>query len=150
MAPYQDWAILAAFVFAYSAIAGRIEKTWISGAIVFVVFGLLAGSTGLEILQFDVESEDLRTLAELTLAVILFTDAANANLPLLKNSVRLPTRLLLNIKTEPLEQWSVAREFRYRLKRAFDEQGIHVGNPQQRMVLNWPATAEQPELFRKQ
>ena len=95
MAPYQDWAILAAFVFAYSAIAGRIEKTWISGAIVFVVFGLLAGPAGLGILQFDVESEELKTLAELTLAVILFTDAANANLPVLKNSVRLPTRLLL-------------------------------------------------------
>ena len=95
MAPYQDWAILAAFVFAYSTIAGRIEKTWISGAIVFVAFGLLAGPSGLGILQFDVESEDLRTLAELTLAVILFTDAANANLPVLKNSVRLPTRLLL-------------------------------------------------------
>jgi moderate conductance mechanosensitive channel len=35
------------------------------------------------------------------------------------------------IKTRPLEQWSVAREFRRRLKLAFDEQGIAIGVPQQ-------------------
>ena len=56
----------------------------------------------------------------------------------------------LIIKTQPLQQWSVAREFRYRLKRAFDEQGIQVGVPQQKMVVNWPTTSEQPELLRKQ
>ncbi|MGK7932893.1 MAG: mechanosensitive ion channel family protein, partial [Microcystaceae cyanobacterium] len=37
----------------------------------------------------------------------------------------------LIIKTQPLEQWSVAREFRLRLKEAFDEQGIEVGIPRQ-------------------
>lgn len=35
------------------------------------------------------------------------------------------------IKTRPLEQWSVGREFRRRLKLAFDEQGIAIGVPQQ-------------------
>jgi small conductance mechanosensitive channel len=35
------------------------------------------------------------------------------------------------IKTKPLQQWSVARQFRLRLKKAFDEQGIQVGVPQQ-------------------
>jgi NhaP-type Na+/H+ or K+/H+ antiporter len=37
----------------------------------------------------------LRTLAELTLALVLFTDAANANLGVLKQSFRIPQRLLL-------------------------------------------------------
>ncbi len=37
----------------------------------------------------------------------------------------------LLIKTQPLQQWSVAREFRLRLKKAFDEQGIEVGMPRQ-------------------
>ncbi len=37
----------------------------------------------------------------------------------------------LLIKTQPLKQWSVAREFRRRLKKAFDEKGIEVGIPQQ-------------------
>ncbi|MGF1492238.1 MAG: mechanosensitive ion channel family protein [Microcoleaceae cyanobacterium] len=40
-------------------------------------------------------------------------------------------RLLM--KTQPLQQWPVAREFRRRLKKAFDKQGIVVGIPQQIM-----------------
>ncbi|MEM1169628.1 MAG: hypothetical protein AAGJ08_11265 [Cyanobacteria bacterium P01_H01_bin.35] len=42
----------------------------------------------------------------------------------------------LIIKTQPMQQWLVAREFRHRLKRAFDEQGIEVGVPQQVMYVN--------------
>ena len=92
---YNDWAILAAFVFIYSIIAGRLERTWISDAIVFIIVGLLFGSFGLNILRINVNSENLRLIVELTLALILFTDAANANLAVLKNSIRLPCRLLL-------------------------------------------------------
>ena len=36
----------------------------------------------------------------------------------------------LIIKTQPLQQWPVARELRRRLKNAFDEQGIKIGIPQ--------------------
>lgn len=93
--PYNDWVILAIFVFIYSLIAGRSERTWISDAIIFVVFGLLFGPFGLGLLHLNVTSENLRTIAELTLALVLFTDAANANLTVLKSSVRLPCRLLL-------------------------------------------------------
>ena len=42
----------------------------------------------------------------------------------------------LIIKTQPLEQWSVAREFRRRLKKALDKQGIKVGIPQQMMYFS--------------
>lgn len=35
------------------------------------------------------------------------------------------------IKTQPLKQWDVAREYRRRLKIAFDQAGIHMGVPQQ-------------------
>ncbi len=92
--PYSDWAILAIFVFLYSLIAGRLSRTWLSDAIIFSVFGLLFGAFGLNLIQFNVTSENLKTIAELTLALILFTDAANANLSVLRNSLRLPWRLL--------------------------------------------------------
>ncbi|MBD2655151.1 cation:proton antiporter [Synechocystis sp. FACHB-383] len=92
--PYSDWAILAIFVFLYSLIAGRLSKTWLSDAIIFSGFGLLFGAFGLNLIQFNVTSENLKTIAELTLASILFTDAANANLSILRNSLRLPWRLL--------------------------------------------------------
>ncbi|KGF71921.1 hypothetical protein DO97_14265 [Neosynechococcus sphagnicola sy1] len=35
------------------------------------------------------------------------------------------------IKTQPLKQWLVGREFRYRIKLAFDQAGIDIGAPQQ-------------------
>lgn len=92
---YNDWAILAGFVLIYSMIAGRLERTWISGAMVFLSFGLFFGPFGLKILQINVNSENLKLMVELTLALILFTDAANANLAVVKNSIRLPCRLLL-------------------------------------------------------
>jgi small-conductance mechanosensitive channel len=34
------------------------------------------------------------------------------------------------IKTAPLEQWSVGREFRFRVRMAFEEYGIEIGKPQ--------------------
>jgi moderate conductance mechanosensitive channel len=39
------------------------------------------------------------------------------------------------IKTQPLKQWEVAREYRRRLKLAFDEAGIPFGIPQQSLLL---------------
>ncbi len=92
---YNDWAMLAVFIFVYGIIAERLERTLISGAIVYIVFGLVFGPSGLGILNFNVTSENLKLIVELTLALILFTDAANANLAVLKNSIRLPCRLLL-------------------------------------------------------
>jgi small-conductance mechanosensitive channel len=40
------------------------------------------------------------------------------------------------IKTQPLKQWDVAREFRRRLKIALDEAGISISVPQQAILLN--------------
>lgn len=92
---YEDLAILAAFVFLYSIVSVRLERTPINGAIVFTAFGLLFGPMGLDYLTLDISTEGLRTLAELTLALVLFTDASNANLSVLKLNIRIPQRLLL-------------------------------------------------------
>ena len=92
---YENLAILVIFIFLYSIITGGLEKTPISGAIVFTAFGLIFGPLGLGMLKLDVDAEFLRTLAELTLALVLFTDAASANLTTLKHSYRIPQRLLM-------------------------------------------------------
>jgi NhaP-type Na+/H+ or K+/H+ antiporter len=92
---YETLALLAVFALVYSAVAGGIERSRISGAMVFTAFGLLVGPVGLGLLSFDTGRETLRTLAELTLALVLFTDAASANLGVLRRVQRLPLRLLL-------------------------------------------------------
>ena len=92
---YQDLAILALFILVYSSVAGRVERTWISGPIVFTLFGLIIGPVGLDLLSFKTDRETIRTLAELTLALVLFTDAAGADMGVLKKAKALPVRLLL-------------------------------------------------------
>ena len=92
---YENLALLAAFVLVYSSVAGAIERTWISGPIVFTCFGLLIGPMGLDLHTMEIDRELIRTLAELTLAMVLFTDAAGADISVLKRTGGLPTRLLL-------------------------------------------------------
>jgi len=92
---YIVLAILALFIFIYSMVAGRIERSAISGPMVFVVGGFLMGPFGLGWLDGDATSSDLRTLADLTLALILFIDAANADMSILKKQLQIPSRMLL-------------------------------------------------------
>ena len=92
---YQDLALLAIFVLVYSSVAGAVERSWVSGPILFTAFGLLVGPLGLNLLSFETDRETIRTLAELTLALVLFTDAASANIGVLKRTLGLPARLLM-------------------------------------------------------
>jgi len=92
---YIELAVLALFIFCYSLVAGRVERAATSGPIVFVVAGLLMGPLGLGWFDGDVSNTELRVLADLTLASILFIDAANADLAVLKRQFRIPTRMLL-------------------------------------------------------
>jgi len=91
---YQNLAILAILILLYSLLAGRIEKTALSGPIVFVILGLLIGPLGLNILTFTLNEESYKTLAELALALVLFTDASKTNLSVLENNMAIPIRLL--------------------------------------------------------
>lgn len=92
---YENLALLAAFVLVYSSIAGAVDRTWVSGPIIFTGFGLLIGPVGLDLLTLEVDLEFIRGLAEITLAMVLFTDAAGANMSVLKKTGGLPARLLL-------------------------------------------------------
>jgi len=91
---YENLFVLAVFVFAYSVVSVRVERFWLSGPIVFTAFGMAMGPRGAGLLTIEVGGEELRTLAELTLAVVLFTDAAGANLHVLERSKQIPLRLL--------------------------------------------------------
>jgi len=92
---YETLALLAIFVLVYSSIAGAVERSWISGPILFTLFGLMIGPFGLDLLTLEADREMIKTLAEATLALVLFTDAAGADIGVLKKTSRLPARLLL-------------------------------------------------------
>ena len=92
---YETLTLLALFVLVYSSVAGAVERTWISGPIVFTCFGLLISPVGFDLLAWDTDRELVRSLAEVTLAMVLFTDAAGADVKVLKKVSGIPARLLL-------------------------------------------------------
>ena len=92
---YEQLAVLAVFVFLYSLVSARLERTVISGPMIFVTAGFIMGPAMLG--WFPGEDPDplLRVLADLTLALFLFIDAANANLSILRQRYAIPARMLL-------------------------------------------------------
>ncbi len=92
---YPTAAAIAAFLLVYTAVSGRIERSWVSGPLAFTVAGLLLGPHGFGLLDVDFAAAGIRFLAEGTLAMVLFTDAANADFDVVRRNVALPARLLL-------------------------------------------------------
>jgi NhaP-type Na+/H+ or K+/H+ antiporter len=62
---------------------------------VYLLAGLICGPYGLKLVEFHVDAEGVKGLAEFTLALVLFSDSANANLAVLRKVEWIPVRLLL-------------------------------------------------------
>ncbi|MBM0416050.1 cation:proton antiporter [Aeromonas veronii] len=92
---YQNLTVIAAFLLVYSLIAGRFESKLVNGPLLFLLTGWLLGPGGLELLSLSIDSAGIKLLAELTLVIVLFNDAANTNWQVLLANRQLPIRLLL-------------------------------------------------------
>ena len=90
-----DIAIVAAFVVAYAIVSARLSTTVITGPIVFVSFGLIVGPEALDVVDLSLDNEVVRTLAELTLILVLYTDASRIDIRVLRHSSQIPLRLLV-------------------------------------------------------
>jgi len=92
----NEWALptIAVLLIGYGALSGRLQVTVITQAMVFVAFGLLVGNRVLDLVEVDTANQYVRLLAEATLALVLFTDAARVNLGTLRREAALPARLL--------------------------------------------------------
>jgi len=95
MVLYQNLALLAACLLLFSLVSGRIERAWLSGPILLSLAGYVLGPRVLGLLDLAITAEAIRMLAEAALAVVLFCDAANADLGVVRRVIRLPERLLL-------------------------------------------------------
>ena len=92
---YIPLAVLAAFIFVYNIFAERIEKTVVNGPLLYLIFGILIGPVFLDAVNLSTDKETYKSMAELALALVLFTDASKANLNTLRHNYKLPIRLLL-------------------------------------------------------
>ena len=89
-----DLAVLAAVVFAFGLVSRRLEATVLTAPIVFIVAGSILGPAGLGLVEFGLDQHTLLLLAEIALAIVLFTDAASTDLSSLRQNEALPLRLL--------------------------------------------------------
>lgn len=85
--------VVALCILVFGLGSRRAERSILTPPIFFVVAGLLATLSG--VAHFDVDEHAVHTLAEITLVLVLFTDASRIRLDLLRQSRGLPTRLLL-------------------------------------------------------
>jgi len=69
---YIELAILSLFVFIYSLIAGRLERSLLSGPIVWVLAGVAMGPMMFGWFDASATRADLRVLADLTLPWFCF------------------------------------------------------------------------------
>jgi NhaP-type Na+/H+ or K+/H+ antiporter len=87
-------AIAAACILLWSVISARLERLFISAPIALLLMGLAATHGPLAIIHFNPHSSTIRSLAEITLALVLFTDASRVNVNELRRDIGLPVRLL--------------------------------------------------------
>ena len=85
---------LAAVVFAYTVVASRLDRWWISGPMVFVAAGVILGPAGLDLLPLSMTHAAVLTVTQLALVMLLFSDAANVRLRDVEGDASVPSRLL--------------------------------------------------------
>ena len=86
---------VAASLVAWGLVSAKFESLNISAPMAFVAIGLVLANDPLSAIDVNVRGETLRSLAEITLALLLFSDAARVNLRVLRHDARVPLRLLV-------------------------------------------------------
>jgi len=88
-------AVIAGGFLLFSLISGRLQGTVVTAPLVFILFGFLIGDGGLAIASVDSGHAAIHLIAELTLILVLFTDAARIDLSRLRRDHNLPVRMLM-------------------------------------------------------
>jgi NhaP-type Na+/H+ or K+/H+ antiporter len=89
-----DLAIVAALVFGWGTLSARLERFDVTAPIIFVLAGLLLTHGPLAVLGVAPSNELIKGLAEVTLALVLFSDASRVGLHELREDSGLYVRLL--------------------------------------------------------
>jgi sodium/hydrogen antiporter len=87
-------AVFGAVVLAYALVSSRLALSAISAPMVFVAAGIVGGPDVLGLVELDATHGTAFHIAELTLAILLFADAARIDMRSLRADAGLPGRLL--------------------------------------------------------
>ena len=89
---WGDLAVVAALIVLWTAISGRAEQVGLTAPMVFAIGGLALG--GEHALRISLSASSIKLTAEITLVLILFTDAARLRLTSLRHDMGISARLL--------------------------------------------------------
>ena len=87
-------AIVALVILGYTLLAARLDRLSVSGPMILVTIGAVLGPSGVGAFAAPVTSESVQLLAELTLALLLFSDASSIGLKQAGSIAWVPARLL--------------------------------------------------------
>jgi NhaP-type Na+/H+ or K+/H+ antiporter len=88
-------AIIAGGLLLYSLISGRLQGTVITAPLVFIIFGFAIGAGGLNVADVDPGHSVIHFIAEFTLILVLFADAARIDISSVRRDHNLPSRMLI-------------------------------------------------------
>lgn len=86
--------LFAIIIVVYGALAGKLGRWSITAPIVFVAAGFLLSSLGPSVIQLTMQTEGVKRLTEITLALLLFADASTLSFRQVEEDAMLPVRLL--------------------------------------------------------
>ena len=87
-------AVLAVILLGFAAVSARVDGTRITAPMVFTAAGLVVGVEAFDLVDPSATGAEVKTLAEATLTVVLFSDASRIDLNALRRTVGIPVRLL--------------------------------------------------------
>ncbi len=87
-------AVVSACVVLWGLVSARLARWQISAPVAFVVLGVGVTHGPIAVIHFNLHSSTIETLAEVTLALVLFADASRVNVRALRTDAVLPIRLL--------------------------------------------------------
>jgi len=87
-------AVIAAGFLVLAMLSGRIQGTPLTPPMLFIGFGFLIGAGGLGVASFPPGHSAIHAVAEVTLILVLFTDAARIDLNRVRRDHNLPVRML--------------------------------------------------------
>jgi sodium/hydrogen antiporter len=87
-------SVVAGCVIVWGLVSARLERWQVTAPIAFVLLGLVVTHGPLAMIHLQLHSSTIRSLAEITLALVLFADAARVNTRALTADLAAPVRLL--------------------------------------------------------
>ncbi|HET6694271.1 MAG TPA: cation:proton antiporter [Pedococcus sp.] len=87
-------AVLALLVLGWAVVSAPLARVNITGPLVFTVAGYVLANPSWGAVPIDVETPSAHLVTEVTLALLLFSDAARVNVASLRRDVAVPGRLL--------------------------------------------------------